>query len=1095
MVVDTGTYEVEVIPLRSAGLHVNVTGILNSTMGVSAIGVPGEADPANGLFVFDITLTHPFAVKPQLAGFDVKGILMTPGSLSISPLVFADLDETRLENADGYTRWWNPSEFTEPGMFGYVDGVLANAPGTALTATINPYKYFADVLGADDPISLVPIEPLDSDLGRGVFAAGNSNTRRYRIRFPMNPDPQIVFGYAIDASWDFPSPNPPSEVPDSFPIKANQPEAYDLAMAPRVNTLYYDSIAGIGGGILQVQVDVHDWQGQLAGDIQGEVEVVKVFAPDLYTGAVDGVFLDESPIKATYIADLYGAAVPTGTGEALVAVRVRSMGGPAYDQGVAPAPPDKVSAWEVITVDIPELPGCVADSNNSHLEAVDIGLTEGTVGQVCQDVDGSDYFRFEIPVGYDATGDITLYCDKDLIELQLCDWNMYPVDYFETSGGTASFDLSQYPLIGGTYYLSVRTNEFNVALYHLQMNVDLVPKTDDIIEGEVTPEGLHCNPNYVWLNGNYVVFLGWYGLWVFDIADPGNPTLAGSETFTEYFNIRRVTYEHPYMYITENAFDTSALHLIDLTDIASPVLHRNLMTFQHANDDITMNSEHLFVLDADTICRVYSYASDPTNPTLVNQIEPAFFATQLALYDPEGPNTHLLIVGGAEVRSYDVEDIGSIAGDGSYTVPSGLVYDVDSNEDYVYVLERDCPTGYLHVLHQATGSLDWLGSETIAGCASRLEVSDSKAFIDPTDAGLSIVDISVPTAPSLIGAFITTTRTREMAVDSAGDYLYVVLRQMGYEIYDVSVFPVGLMHFPMLSNDPRAAVAIKSGIDDYLVVLDAADLDHTYLKTIDITDPANASIVAALSLPSQGGDRLVQGPGVLAVESGAGAFTAVDAASPWSLVLGDSDTLSGYIYGMGMNGTNLYISNFISPGNYTFEVYDISNPYSISNIGSVPTSSIHRYMAFKDNYMYARTDHEIDIYDITLPGTPVYVDTFTAVEDYPDELLVSGDYLYVNTHADFEIFDVSTPSAPVVLGTEFLFGSDAGRVFDIDSQHAFVHGDPTAFPAVVSLWPANDPSKVLTMDYPYGGSEDVLVWNEYLYMLSVHYGIRIFDLY
>ena len=67
--VDTKTCKVEVFPVRSADLHVNVTGVLNTTMGVSAVGVPSEADPANGYFVFDIILTHPFATKPQLAGF------------------------------------------------------------------------------------------------------------------------------------------------------------------------------------------------------------------------------------------------------------------------------------------------------------------------------------------------------------------------------------------------------------------------------------------------------------------------------------------------------------------------------------------------------------------------------------------------------------------------------------------------------------------------------------------------------------------------------------------------------------------------------------------------------------------------------------------------------------------------------------------------------------------------------------------------------------------------------------------------------------------------------------------------------------------
>ena len=40
--------------------------------------------------------------------------LMTPGTLHLGSLVLANTNETRLLNADGYTRWYNPTEFTTP---------------------------------------------------------------------------------------------------------------------------------------------------------------------------------------------------------------------------------------------------------------------------------------------------------------------------------------------------------------------------------------------------------------------------------------------------------------------------------------------------------------------------------------------------------------------------------------------------------------------------------------------------------------------------------------------------------------------------------------------------------------------------------------------------------------------------------------------------------------------------------------------------------------------------------------------------------------------------------------------------------------------
>jgi len=153
LAVDTETPEIDVVPLRTAEWHFNMTGVLNATMGVTPLLVPGQSDPAHGLIVIDITLTHPFSTKPQFSGFDIKGVLITPGSLALGPLIFADADETRLENADGFTRWWNPTEFTSPGILGYTQGVLAKSSASALTATPSAPAFTGSelfpVLGSD----------------------------------------------------------------------------------------------------------------------------------------------------------------------------------------------------------------------------------------------------------------------------------------------------------------------------------------------------------------------------------------------------------------------------------------------------------------------------------------------------------------------------------------------------------------------------------------------------------------------------------------------------------------------------------------------------------------------------------------------------------------------------------------------------------------------------------------------------------------------------------------------------------------------------------------------------------------------------------
>ncbi|MCH5377032.1 MAG: hypothetical protein JJ992_23965, partial [Planctomycetes bacterium] len=76
-----------------------------------------------------------------------------------------------LASSAGAQEWkliWS-DEFNTPGMFGYVEGILANTNELFLNANVNPYKSFADVLEAESNLSLLTSTPLDDDAGRAVF--------------------------------------------------------------------------------------------------------------------------------------------------------------------------------------------------------------------------------------------------------------------------------------------------------------------------------------------------------------------------------------------------------------------------------------------------------------------------------------------------------------------------------------------------------------------------------------------------------------------------------------------------------------------------------------------------------------------------------------------------------------------------------------------------------------------------------------------------------------------------------------------------------------------------------------------------------------
>jgi hypothetical protein len=272
---DPVTMTANITPLRQAMFTCNVTQFMqppSSPTNMVTLDVLPESDPSSGRFVVNVNLQHPFAGLNKYNGFDVRGIFITNSSVvgSHDPSVSrAGLGDARLRNPDGFTRFWNPSEFlTYESVFGYTKGKLA--PPIYPTATVNAYKYFADNLGAD-----APVESLDPAT-RGIFRAGSLNSRRYDIQFAMSGGtPQFDFNYAVDASWSEPDPSfAPDYPPEAFDAAANVQEAFLLKASDAGSSAYYVDIDHRGGEF-KFDLEIFDRQGDVdPNGVPGEVSAI-----------------------------------------------------------------------------------------------------------------------------------------------------------------------------------------------------------------------------------------------------------------------------------------------------------------------------------------------------------------------------------------------------------------------------------------------------------------------------------------------------------------------------------------------------------------------------------------------------------------------------------------------------------------------------------------------------------------------------------------------------------------------------------------------------------------------------------------------------
>ena len=243
---------IDIEPIRDVDLHLNALKFLEPP---PYLHLTLESQPVfNGNIVdVDIGLRNPYIGLDQFTGFDVCGIVFTKGTetgFNDPDVVIAGVGDTRLLNPDGYTRWWNPSEFPHgDNIFSYIDGKIGTPDEDAdYNCTINGYKYFADDLEKNTPLS--ELDPSN----RGMFSAGQQNIRHYTIDLSGG----LIFNYAVDACWNKPEGQAPYDVPDDFPPGANRQEAYNIEVTELKNDLYYVDDTYFIGGNLVIQVDVWD---------------------------------------------------------------------------------------------------------------------------------------------------------------------------------------------------------------------------------------------------------------------------------------------------------------------------------------------------------------------------------------------------------------------------------------------------------------------------------------------------------------------------------------------------------------------------------------------------------------------------------------------------------------------------------------------------------------------------------------------------------------------------------------------------------------------------------------------------------------------
>lgn len=256
-------------PVRHALMHLNVLSFLEQGPCTNCVAVKKVANSDHGTRLITIEIRHPFQSK-NLTGFDVRGIAIFNASATFpaANLNASDrsLGDAELINPDGFTTLYNPQTAGQGpgGLQGYLKGKFSSAQEP--NGTLNGYRRFV----SSDPYNT-----------RNAFYAGTAVSQTYDI---APPDGQLIFGYAVDASWTSPIKKPVNNPMTDFPPEANCPEPWKLVVTEQA---IGNGLTEFGGSV-KLLINVYDYQGYLSH------KAPKVECPALFDGTLTASWVEPS---------------------------------------------------------------------------------------------------------------------------------------------------------------------------------------------------------------------------------------------------------------------------------------------------------------------------------------------------------------------------------------------------------------------------------------------------------------------------------------------------------------------------------------------------------------------------------------------------------------------------------------------------------------------------------------------------------------------------------------------------------------------------------------------------------------------------------
>ena len=438
-------------------------------------------------------------------------------------------------------------------------------------------------------------------------------------------------------------------------------------------------------------------------------------------------------------------------------------------------------------------------------------------------------------------------------------------------------------------------------------------------------------------------------------------------------------------------------------------------------------------------------------------------------YDIEVVGKYAYLGQGQDLVVLDITDINKPSEIGRVITPS-LVTAIDVSGNYAYVADGSSGLTIVNITNPEAPKIMGTYTGTYDTPAYSVAVSGNYAYVTNEFPGnLEIIDISNPSSPKLVGNYDTSDNGNANGVAISGNCAYVAAG--GLIILDIAN-PISPQLVSTYNDDIYALDVVIE--DNYAYVADA----YKGLVILDITDPASPILV-----------------GNYIAETGIG-YTRIAVSD-------------GHVYGTEYNGLSIIdISDPVSPdlmttyttdhntnglvvaGDYTYligsglEIVDTSNPSLPSHVSNYYNGDWALDASVAGNYAYITGWNGLTIADISNPSSPIFVGNYDI--DEAEEVDAQGNYAYVASGGIdsvlVSIIDVTIPSSPTLAGSSSIF-ADSGVGIDVQGNYAYTG---VGFPGLSILDISDPASPQFISDYGSYGPENytskVVVSGNYAYV-------------